>query len=246
MLLFPFVSGAALAGNWRAALVPALFAAVAVFLAREPIGVLLRKRPEVEAARRTLWLAGMVLSVCGIWLIFVVPVMWLVLLAAAGLVLTVVYVRAVILGRQHSVPLQLAGAAGLTASAALAYLAAGRQPDVVLLLLWLAQTVHYTGSVLKIHALIEARRQKPGVAADRPQKRGAVAWLVVQLAFAAGFSMAGYPLLGVALLLPCLLHGLDLRHVDDPKKRKIRLRTVGFRELGLSAAFSALIVLALW
>ena len=246
MFLFPFVSAAVLARGWTFALLPALLAAVAVFLVREPIVILWRKRPAAPAARRTLWLTAAVLVVFGTWLLFIVPIVWLAMLAVAALVLTLVYVRAVIGKRQRALPLQLVGAAGLTSSAALAYLAAGRQPDLILLLLWAAQTVHYTGSVLKIHALIEARRQRPGEAADRPQKRAAVIWLAVQLGFAAAFAMAGFPLLGVALLLPCLLHGLDLRNVDDPAKRKIRLRTIGFRELGLSAAFSALTVFALW
>ena len=251
MFLFPFVSAAVLARGWTLALLPALLAAVAVFLVREPIVILWRKRPAAPAARRTLWLTAAVLVVFGTWLLFIVPIVWLAMLAVAALVLTLVYVRAVIGKRQRALPLQLVGAAGLTSSAALAYLAAGREPDLILLLLWVAQTVHYTGSVLKIHALIEARRQRPGEAVsreavDRPQKRAAAIWLGVQLGFGAAFGMAGFPLLGVALLLPCLLHGLDLRNVDDPAKRKIRLRTIGFRGLGLSAAFSALTVFALW
>ena len=246
MLLFPFVSGALLAGNMTPAILPALLAAVAVFVARAPIVILLRKRPEAPAARRTLWLAAAVLAVCGTWLLFVVPAAWLAFLGATGSLLVVVHVRAVIRGRQHAVPLQLAGAAGLTLSGALAYLSGGRQPDMILLLLWLAQTVHYTGSVLKIHAVIEGRKQKSVVTMDRPRKRGAAVWVGVQLAFAAAFCIGGFVLLGIALLIPCLLHGFDLLTIDDPRKRKTPLRTVGFRELGISAAFSALVVFGLW
>ena len=53
-------------------------------------------------------------------------------------------------------------------------------------------------------------------------------------------------MLGVALLVPCILHGLELLHIDDPGRRRIALRTVGFRELGTSAVFSTLAVYALW
>ena len=245
MLLFPFISGAVLAGNARPALVPALLAALAVFLIREPIVVLWRNRPERAAAWRTLWLSGGALALCGVWLLWVLPLSWLVILGGAAAVLTLVYVRAVIHGRQRSVPLQIVGAAGLTSSAALAYLAGGREPDLVLLLLWSAQTVYYTGSVLKIHALIEARKQRT-VTRDSGAKRGAALWLMVQIVCAGAFGVGGFGLMGLALIVPALVHGYDLRHLADPGRTKTPLRTVGFRELGLSVVFSVLAVVSLW
>ena len=246
MLLFPFISGAVLVGSADLALLPALLAALAVFLIREPIVVLWKQRPERTAAWRTLLLTGGTLAVSGLWLLSVLPLFWSGILGGAAVALTFVYVGAVIHGRQRSIPLQIVGAAGLTSSAALAYLAGGRQPDFTLLLLWLAQTVYYTGSVLKIHALIEARKQRAGTATDQRAKRGAMMWLALQLACAVAFGVGGFWLMGVALSMPALVHGFDLRHMDDPARAKIPLRTIGFRELALSAVFSVLAILSLW
>ena len=246
MLLFPFVSGAVLAGSVNVWLLPALLAALAVFLIREPIVVLWRGRPDRTAAWRTLFLTGGTLAVSGLWLLAVLPLFWLSVLGGAAVVLTLVYVRAVVHGRQRAIPLQIVGAAGLTSSVALAYLAGGRQPDFTLLLLWVSQTVYYTGSVLKIHALIEARKQRAGTVADDKRKRGAMIWLAVQITCALAFCVGGYWLMGAALSVPALVHGFDLRHMNDPSRRKTRLRTIGFRELGLSTVFSVLAVLSLW
>jgi len=245
MLLFPFISGAVLAGNADLTLLPALLAVLAVFLIREPIVVIWKRRPERTAAWPTLLLTGGTLAVSGLWLLLALPLFWLGVLGGAVIVLTFVYVRAVIGRRQRSIPLQIVGAAGLTSSVALAYLAGGRSPDFVLLLLWVAQTVYYTGSVLKIHALIEARKHRAGTVTDQRAKRGAMMWLAVQIACAVPFGVGGFLLMGIALTVPTLVHGFDLHHMDDPARAKIPLRTIGFRELALSTVFSVLAVLSL-
>jgi hypothetical protein len=148
--------------------------------------------------------------------------------------------------RQRSVPLQLLGAAGLTGSAALAYLAGGRLPDMILLLLWLVQLVHYTGSVLVVHGMIEARRARAQRDLDRAKRRAAIRWQIVQGTTAAALALLGTPLLTVALILPLTIHSFDLASLDRPESLTMPLKRIGFRELGVSGAVSFLTVIALW
>ena len=68
MLLFPFISAAVLTGAWSWSYIPASFAALAVFLIREPLTVLARQEyvwtnehPEAGVARRSARMLSIVL-----------------------------------------------------------------------------------------------------------------------------------------------------------------------------------------
>ena len=89
------------------------------------------------------------------------PLVWLVGLAAAAFVLTGTSIYVAFRNWQRSALMQIIGAAGLSGSAVLAYLAGGLAPDRTLFLLWIVYVVHGTGSVLTVHARIETRR-RPG------------------------------------------------------------------------------------
>ena len=251
MLLLPFLSAMLLTRSVSVAFVPAILAALALFLAREPILVLARQRfvwlqsrPETELARRTLLIALSTLLFSGLWLMPLLPLVWLVGLGAAAFVLTGTSVYVAFRNWQRSALMQIIGAAGLSGSAVLAYLAGGLAPDRTLFLSWIMHVVHGTGSVLTVHARIEARRGH-GKNAGKHIK-AAVTWQVAQAIFAAVLLAFGEVLLAVALAAPLCLHSLDLARLTTPVFRKTPLKKVGFRELGVSMSFSVLVLVALW
>ncbi len=237
--------------SFSVAFVPAILAALALFLVREPLLVLARQRfvwlqfrPETGVARRTLLIAFSALLFSGLWLMALVPLVWLVGLAAAAFVLTGTSVYVAFRNWQRSALMQIIGAAGLSGSAVLAYLAGGLAPDRTLFLLWIVHVVHSTGSVLTVHARIEARRG-PGGSAGKHIK-AAVTWQIAQATFAATLLAFGEVLLAVALAAPLCLHSLDLARLTKSAFRKTPLKKVGFRELGVSMSFSVLVLVALW
>ncbi len=253
MLLFPFISAAILTHTWSWDFLPATVAVLAVFLLREPLVVLFRQhyvwtspRPEATSARTSIAILATALAAAGLWLLSSLPLLWLLGLGAAAALLTVVYVYGTIQNLQRSPLLQILGAAGLTASAVIAYLAGGRAPDTALVLLLAAHVVHNAGSVLVVHARLEAtralRRQEPG----RPKTTAALLWLIGHACTAAIFALLGRHLLALALLIPLAIHAADLARLTSTTFLRVPLRRVGFRELGLSTVFSVLVLVALW
>ena len=253
MVLLPFLSAWVLArgGGWP--VIAALAAVLATFLIREPVLVLLRQRyrwsqprAETSAARRTLTLLAPVLALSGVILTLSTPIHSLMVLGGLAAIVMTFYLWGAMTNRQRSSWLQAAGAVGLSASAPLAYLAAGRDIDQVALLLWAAHSVHGIASVLVIHARLDAisahRRGNPNPStflACRTAQTGAAL-------FAATLAISGFPMLGAATAFPVLVHTLALRRLSDPDFLKIKLQKVGFRELAISVLFSAASVAGLW
>jgi hypothetical protein len=253
MLGFPFFSGMLLARNADWDLVPAAVAVLAVFLIREPILVLSRQRfvwtdlqPRTLTAQRALLVVCPALVISTLWLSQVLPLGWFAALGAVAAILLAIDIHAVARKRGRSVGYQVAGAAGLAGSAAVAYLAGGREPDLNLALLWAVHTIHGTASVLVVHAGIEARKMKPHTGGHRAKKQAAIVWHVVHAVVAAVFALAGRPGLTLALLVPWFVHILDLLRLDRPSFLRIPLRGVGLRELALSTGFTVLVLAALW
>ena len=247
MLLMPFVSAAILARNWTWETLPALLAALAVFVLREPLVVLLRQRyvwtqphPEAAAARRTLWVAGLALVFAGGWLMVRLPAVWVLTLGGLAAGLAAVSVYGSLRNRQRSVPLQVFAAIGLSSSALLVYLAAGCTPDTAVLLLWTAHVVESAGSLLVVHARLEARHR------GGAKKALAVAGQLGQAAVVVAFWVAGKPLLAAALALPLAVHTADLARLGHPSSLHLPLQQVGVRELALGLTFSVLTLAALW
>lgn len=253
MLLLPFLSAWILArgGGWP--VVAVLAAVLATFLVREPLLVVLRQRyrwsqprAETPAARRTLAILVPVLALAGTTLVWRIPLRPLMALAALAAVLMTLYLWGALTNRQRSPWLQAAGAVGLSASAPLAYLAAGKQLDQIVVLLWTAHIVHSTASVVVIHARLDAiaahRRASPAASppfACHAAQTGAAL-------FAAALAISGLPILGVAVAFPAVVHALDLRRLADPNFLKINLRKAGLRELAISIIFSAAAIAGLW
>jgi hypothetical protein len=253
MLLFPLVSAMILTGRWNWSLVAAASAALAVFLLREPLLVMARQRyvwqdvrPETAAARRSLLAFGTLLAASGAWLAEVVALPWLIGLGLAAAALTAVAIYGALHNLQRSPLLQIAGAVGLAGSALLPYLSAGLSPDTRLWLLVGAHVVHGGGSVLVVHARIEAARALKTNSPTHSRHTVAVLWLVLHALAAAVLLVEGAPLLGLILSIPCGVHATDLARLNDRQFLRTPLRRVGFRELGLSTVFSVLVVVALF
>ncbi len=253
MLGFPFFSAAILARSWNWTLIPAAFAALGVFLLREPLIVLLRqhyvwrdRRPETAAARRTTLLFAPVVAVSGLILLIRLPLAWVAGLGGLGAALLAAYLYGSLRGLQRSTLLQGAGSIGLTASAALAWLAAGRRPDATLGWLMLAQWLHSIGAVTTVHARLEAiqaRRSKKTL--TRRQTLSAWIFQCVQAA-AAGSAWLLSPWLAAGLALGVAVHVLDLLRLKDEEFLATPLRRVGLRELTLSFIASILVIAGLW
>lgn len=252
MLLFPMLSAMALARAWGWSFVPAVAAALAVFLIREPLVVEARQRyvwkdnrPETAAARRSLFAFGALAALSGAWLMALAPLGWLIALGMVAAGLTVAYIYGTLQNLQRSPLLQIAGAVGLTASALLPYLALGRLPDEALMLLMGAHVIHGAGSVLVVHARLEAARARKTGSTLHSRHAAAVSWLALHGVAAAALALWGRPWLAVILAIPLAVHAADLARLKDPQFLRTPLRRVGFRELGLSTVFTILVVAAL-
>ena len=70
-------------------------------------------------------------------------------------------------------------------------------------------------------------------------------WHVLQLSVAALLLFTGRPWLGTTLLLPWIVHVADLARIDKSPYLDRPLRTLGFRELGISLWFSGAVIIAL-
>ena len=254
ILLFPFLSAVVLAGGGNLLSLAAFAAAMAAFMAREPLIVVSRQRwvwkqpkPETEAAWRTLWIVLPIAALSGValWL-GGVDMTWLLGLGAVAVTLTAVSVYATLHQLQRSTALQVVGSFGLTLSAALAWLSAGRAPDRTLALLVAAQTIHATGGVLTVHARLEALQSRKAAAPKLAERTAALGWQAVQALAAAWAAFTGEPLLALSLAVPLAIHLFDLLRLDRESVLRTPLKTVGFRELFLSLLVSVLIVVALW
>ena len=226
---------------------------MAAFLAREPLIAVARQhwvwkqpKPEAQAARRTLWLVLPILALSGavLWL-GGVNLTWLLGLGTVAVALTATSVYAALHQLQRSTALQVAGSFGLTLSAALAWLAAGQEPDRTLALLVAAQTIHATGGVLTVHARLEALQNRKAASPKLAQRTAALGWQAVQALAAGWLALIGEPLLAFSLALPLAIHLFDLVRLDQDSVLRTPLKTVGFRALFLSLLVSVLIVVAL-
>jgi len=253
MLLFPLVSAAVLIGRLDAGLIAVFGASMSVFLVREPLAVLARQRflwkdarPETPAAKRTAVVCAPVLAVCGVWLLGVVAASWLFGMGAAAAALTVLYVWAGLKGFQRSTLLQVVGSLGLSASALLVWLAAGRSPDEVVAVLILLHFIHSAGAVLTIHARLEAIRAERKPEIGGRERRAAWLWQLLQAAATTALAFAAKPWLAAALAVPLAVHLWDLASLPKPGELRRPLKQIGFRELGVSFVVSALLVAGLW
>ena len=243
MLALPFLSALIIARTLRWEVIPAAIAVVGIFLLREPLVILGRQafvwknqRPETAAARWSLaWYAGAV-AVSGALLLWRLPPAPMLVLGAGAALLTTLAVWLTVQNRQRSMILQLASAAGLTASAFIAWLAVRADLAPAVFWLWAAQFAHSAGSVMTVHARLEALYGR----GERRLRTQAFAVQILLFGAAAGCLRIGVPWPAIALALSALVHLHDLLRLPSRT-----LRQVGVRELSLSVVFSTLVVYGL-
>jgi hypothetical protein len=253
MLLVPFVSALVLARRIDWEVLPAAVAVVGVFLIREPLVVLWRqaavwkdRRPETNAAQRSLAWYGPPVVLAGLILLWRLPTAPLAALGllAGGLLAISTYL--VVHNRRRSVVLQVSSAAGLNASAVVAWLAVHPELDSKIGWLWGLQFAHSAASLLAVHARLEARiASRTCREVDQMRRRALVAQGLLLLG-ASALAAQNRFVLALALLFSACLHATDVHRLRDPRFLAMPLTRVGLRELAISLVFSVLVLVGLW
>ena len=252
MLLIPFVSAVALARKLTWEVVPAAVLVVGIFLVREPLLALWRqklvwKQPRVEAAQARRALAWRVpaIAACALVLLWRLPVAPLLVMGTAALLLTAISTHLAVQNRQRSIPLQIASAAGLNASALLAWMAVGAGWGWRIWALWALQFAHSGAAVVAVHARLQARIASRTGSGPAGFDRGAAAGVILLALAAAACAAAGKPALALASGLSAVIRAVDLARLRDPASLDAPLRRVGQRELLGSIVFSLLLLFGL-
>lgn len=253
MLLLPFLSALVLARRLDWETVPASGAALLLFLVREPLVVLWRqaatwkdRRPETTAAWRSLICYAPAIAVAAALLFWRLPAGPLLALSLMAGVLLLSSTYLVVHNRRRSLALQVSSAAGLSASAVLAWLSVRPQVEEAVLWLWGLQFAHSTAAVLAVHARLEARiAVRASRDLDKARCRAVVAQALL-LAGAALLGALGKWGLAAALALSGGVHSTDLWRLRNRRFVEIPLQRVGLRELAISTAVSALLLMGLW
>ena len=253
MLAAPFVSASILARRFSVESGAAAVLLLAVFLAREPLTILWRqarvwkeRRPETTGARR--WLAAKAVAgaAAGLFLWARLPAIPLAAMGVVAAGLTWFSAWMVVANRRRSVPLQLAGAAGLNMSALLAWLAA--RGSLAPRAWWLAALLfaHSAAAVLVVHARLELRVAARRGADARASWLRAWAGQAAPILAAVACLVAARPWLAAAPLLSATVHGVSLWRMRRPDAMAVPLESVGRRALLLSLSYCVLAIAALW
>jgi len=146
MLLLPFVSALVLARRVEWEVAPAAVAVIGVFLIREPMLALWRqvsvwkeRRAEADTARRCLLWYLPAIAASAAALLWRLPPWPTLVIGSAAAMLTVTSGYLIVHNRQRSLLLQVSSAAGLNASAIIAWLAVRLQLDTPVICLWALQ-----------------------------------------------------------------------------------------------------------
>ncbi len=245
MLLIPFVSALVLARELTWEVAPAAVAVLGVFVVREPLVVLWRGFGPTAAAWRSLAWYGPAILLSGLVLLWRLPAAPLVALGGFAGVMLAASTCLVARNRRRSVLLQTLSAAGLNASALVAWLAVRPRIEPPVLWLWGLQFAHSFAALLAVHARLEARIAAR-TSAERAEARRR-AGIAQALLFAAALALAaaGRWGLAAAVAFSGAVHAADLRRLRRPAFVQTPLTHVGVREVAISAAFSAMLLVGL-
>ena len=115
-----------------------------------------------------------------------------------------------------------------------------------MLLLCGVHLLHNIGSILAVRARLDVKIVRDRPVSESFMWRAAALWQiapVLALWVLVHWSEMG---LALAIALTCAAHVIDLVRIRDREELAKPLRTVGFRALALSIAFSILVLAALW
>jgi len=253
MLLQPAIVAAILARSWHWSILAALSGVLAVYAARQPLLVLARQRfvwkdrhPETADARKALFLVAFVSALAGAALLTRWPVELLVIMGSGAAAMTVVAVWAAVRNKARSVLVQIAGAAGLTASSvAIAASACGSIPHWTLWL-WGAMALQASAAILVVHARLDARIRGAKNQKIETPTAAYVAQAALMLA-ALALAVRQEWMLAAAMALPAALNWFELTmRVARGEGLKTPLTTIGLRAMALSIAVNVLMAAGLW
>jgi hypothetical protein len=248
LMLTPFVIGAGVAVvavprvNALAILL-CFIAAMALFLARQPLALWVRirrgraRRSDERAASGWSLLLGGIAALAGTGLILLgrAAVMWLAIPAAAVLAITLA--MGAVLGPRR-LATELVGVVGLALAAPAAYVAAAGILNFTAGAVWAISALHNVISVLYVRLRIDQRHDR----ASRSEAVIAVVGHLVSLAAVIGAALAGWlpPLVGLPIAI-LLARALVVAWHKPPLEN---VKQFGFTEMGLALAFAAVVVAA--
>ncbi len=251
MFIVPLVLGLAVAPTWEGPVIWLLLAALAFFLLRYPLAMLVKTRRS-QRVNRGYWLKwaavyGLVSGGVGLWLVFGYGLWLLLWVGVIGAGLLALHLWLVARRQEMSVVGELAGIFGLALGAPMAYYTASGQLDRVAAVLWLINALYFGGTVfyIKLKVRQQPRLPAPARVAERLVKaRACLTYHTAALTIAAGlvaFRMA--PLLTPLAFVPVTIKAVrGALHWQD--KKSLSLVRLGVAEIFHALAFTILIILA--
>ncbi|MBI4464324.1 MAG: YwiC-like family protein [Acidobacteria bacterium] len=267
MVSLPFLAGMLVGGNWlHWRTLAAAVAVFSIFLLREPLLFFWRfqvaankyksnpslqpleaqKLQEIQNARFSLWVYGLVAVAAGAYLMTVLPLGPLLLLGSGATLLTLLALYFAAHNYQRTPALQIVIAVGLTSSALLSYLAARGQWEEPALWIWALSAAHSAASGMEVHARLEAilASRKPGVSSGVARRNALLAQAALCFLLAV-LAVSGRPWLLLPFIPPTALHGWELWQFRSGPVPRISMHRVGWMQLGASIAFCFLLVAVL-
>lgn len=251
MLAVPLVLGLTVAPAWHWRILALVAAALAFFLLRYPLALLVKTRKRATAGRAGFWawaaVYGGLAALSGGWLLLAHGLWWLLPMGLLGGLLVLFHLWLVARRQEMSLAGELAGIAGLALGAPMAYYAASGRLDGTALVLWLINTLYFGGTVFYIK--LKVRQQPRLPAPHRPGERlvKAKACLTYQAA-ALSLVVLLAALRWAPLLAPLAFVPVTVKVVRGAwqwqDRKSLSLTRLGVAELVHSVAFSVLVIVA--
>lgn len=247
-LFSPLVIGLA-AGGWRPASPLLVVAALAAFLLRQPVSIIVKvysgRRPQDELAPAWFWagLYGGIAAVClaGLALSGAVYLLYLALPALPVFAWHLYLVSR--RSERRALAVELAGSGVLALAAPAAYWLGAGSPDARGWLLWLLAWLQSAASIVYAYLRLEQRAfSLPLSLADRlrPARR-ALAYSLFNVLFAAGLAAAGQA--APWLVLPFGLQLAETIYGTLRPAAGVKPVLIGMRQLAVSSLFTLLFIL---
>jgi hypothetical protein len=244
MLYVPFVLGVLVAGRFSAPVLLLLVATTALFISRESLLAWSRARhrgrPATEAARR-LVVYLVLAALCGLPLILVWRLSWLIPLGAFGVALLFVNSRQATQMEDRSIAGELLAICGLTLTAPASYYAARGAWDKTAVWLWLLSVLYFASSVfyikLRIYRLHPRKREEQ----RRVWQGCAVYHSFLLLALLVLFARGSLPLFALIAFGPVL--GRTFWSLFKPVTQ-VNLKRAGILEIAYSLVFLCCLALS--
>jgi len=254
MLLTPFIAAAVLLRRLYWPELVAFVAIASAFAIKDPLVVIARQRfvwkqehAETAAAKRSVFLETLLLTICGIVLLLIRDWRPFVPLFAGAGAFTVLAVTLNVRNRQRSEWFQVASAIALSATSVAACLSAQGVIPKWCWQLWLLCALQATVGIFVVHARLDARiAARKGQDTPIENRRAALLCLMLLIAVAGWFAVSDRFWIAAALALAAAGYLLDLLRQKNPVSLQMPLKTVGLQALALSIAYSLMVVIGLW